>query len=100
ARRALLHAGSSLSHDRRAYFSARISSTIFLISASETRGEFGGIGIGPQTPEPPFFTFSTSISTALGLPRYLAATSLYDGPTIFLSSEWHALQPSFFIMSS
>src|SRR5581483_8256310 len=41
------------------FLSARISSTIFLMSASFTC-VFGGIGTGPHTPDPPFLTFSVS----------------------------------------
>ncbi len=44
-------------------YSFMMSSTIFLMSASGTAG-LGGIGIGPHTPEPPFFTFSESLATA------------------------------------
>src|SRR5512141_2015414 len=69
------------------------------MSASDTDA-LGGIGTGPQTPEPPFFTFSASFAGALASPRYFAATSLYAGPTTFLSIAWHAVQPSFFINSS
>jgi hypothetical protein len=38
----------------------------------------------------PFFTLSNSLAGALASPRYFAATSLYDGPTTFLSIAWHA----------
>src|SRR5436853_5853540 len=61
---------------------------------------FGGIGTAPQTPLPPFFTFSNSLSGALASPLYLAATSLYAGPTTFLSIAWQAVQPDFFNRSS
>src|SRR6266480_4436659 len=40
---------------RRYFFSVRIQATRFLTSASDTCA-FGGIGIWPQTPTPPFFT--------------------------------------------
>src|SRR5258706_7406441 len=68
------------------------------MSASGTL-EFGGIGTWPHTPTPPFFTLSTSIASAFGSLRYLLATSLYDGPTIFLSTSWHAVQAFFFASS-
>ena len=45
------------------------------MSASFTAA-FGGIGIWPQTPVPPFFTFSTSFASAPLSPSYFAATSL------------------------
>src|SRR5690242_1820841 len=81
------------------FLSARMRSTIFLASASLTC-VFGGIGTGPHTPEPPFLTLSVSFAAAEASPLYFAATSLYEGPITFLSSEWQALQPFFFIMSS
>src|SRR5947207_2604758 len=60
----------------------------------------GGIGTAPHTPLPPFLTFSNSFSGALASPLYLAATSLYAGPTTFLSMAWQAVQPDFFNRSS
>src|SRR5258706_13954541 len=60
----------------------------------------GGIGTWPQTPTPPSFTFFTSIASAVLSLRYLAATSLNAGPTIFLSTAWHAVQAFFFASSS
>src|SRR4030095_8196756 len=83
----------------RTYFSARMYATKILMSASDTVA-FGGIGTGPQTPEPPLFIFSASFAAAPASPRYFAAPSLYDGPTTFLSTAWQAVQPSFFISSS
>src|ERR1700704_3310909 len=74
------------------YFSDRIHFTSAFTSSSFTPA-FGGIITGPQTPEPPFFTFSTSIASAFASPLYLAATSLYAGPTSFLSTWWQAVQP-------
>ncbi len=56
---------------------------------------FGGIGTGPHTPEPPALTFCSSLAAAVLSPRYFAATSWYAGPTISLSTAWHAAQPSF-----
>lgn len=46
-----------------AHFSVKIQRTIFSMSASATCG-LGGIGTGPHTPTPPFFTFSTSLGTS------------------------------------
>src|SRR5689334_13654551 len=68
------------------------------MSASGT-AVFGGIGTGPQTPEPPVLTFCSSLAAAPLSPRYFAATCLYAGPTIALSTEWHAAQPSFCIIA-
>src|SRR5689334_16217116 len=62
--------------------------------------EFGGIGTGPQTPAPPFLTFVCSLAAALLSPRYLLATSLYAGPTTFLSIAWHAGMQLFFVSRS
>src|SRR5689334_8318927 len=64
------------------------------MSASLT-WELGGIGIWPQVPTPPSFTFFASYASAVLSPRYLAATSLYEGPTTFLSTAWQARQPLF-----
>jgi hypothetical protein len=43
------------------FFSVRIQSTRFLMSASDVVA-FGGIGTGPHTPEPPSFTFLMSFA--------------------------------------
>src|SRR5690606_9580594 len=59
----------------RQFAPARVQSTIALISASGTFG-CGGIGTGPQTPEPPFLTLSISFCSAELSPLYLSATSL------------------------
>src|SRR5256885_1857299 len=40
------------------------------------------------------------IAVAALSPLYFAETSWYDGPMIFLSTAWHAAQPSFFIIAS
>src|SRR5512147_726341 len=64
------------------------------MSASVTVG-FGGIGTWPQTPTPPAFTFAASLAAAPASPLYFAETSLYAGPTTFLSIAWHAVQPYF-----
>src|SRR3569623_1684744 len=82
----------------------RTKSTNFSMSASATRGEYGGIGTPPvtsvQLPLPPFFTYSTKRALAPASPLYLLATSCQAGPTTFLSSEWQAKQPLFFARSS
>ena len=62
-------------------------------------GPLGAIGTGPNTPEPPLRTFSISLAVA-SWPLYFAAISLKDGPTIFLSLAWQAMQPALFIASS
>src|SRR5690242_4467596 len=78
------------SRNKRGHLIDRIQATSFLMSSSLT-ALLGGIGTWPHTPTPPFFTFSSSIAWALALPLYLAATSLYAGPTSFLSTAWHAV---------
>src|SRR5450631_1622675 len=94
-----LRAGPSPGGSRGYFFSVRIQVTRSLMSASGTCA-FGGIGIWPQTPTPPFLTLSTSLATAPASPLYLAETSIYGGPTSFLSMVWQAAQPSFFIIAS
>jgi MFS family permease len=83
----------------RYFLSARIQVTRSLTSPAGTCG-LGGIGIWPHAPTPPSLTFFSSAACAFLSPLYLAATSTYAGPTIFLSIEWHAAQPSFFIIAS
>jgi hypothetical protein len=46
-----------------------------LMSPSGTAG-LGAIGTGPQTPEPPFFTFSASLASTPDWPLYFLAMSL------------------------
>src|SRR3569833_2949695 len=81
----------------------RTKSTNFSMSASATRGEYGGIGTPPvtsvQLPLPPFFTFSTKRALAPASPLYLLETSCLAGPTTFFSTEWQAKQPLFFANS-
>lgn len=67
------------------FLSVRIQATNALISSSETAA-LGGIGTCPHTPAPPVFTFCASFAGAPLSPRYFAATSWNDGPTIFLSA--------------
>src|SRR5687768_4351356 len=74
-----------------AYFWLITQAASFLASASLTC-VLAGMGTGPQTPEPPFWILAASLSTASFWPAYLAATSLYDGPTSFLSAAWQAMQ--------
>src|SRR4051794_18729755 len=81
------------------YFCDRIHFTSDLMSLSGT-WLLGGIGTWPQTPWPPFFTFSKSFASACLSSRYFAATSLYDGPTSFLSTAWQAKQLCFLASSS
>src|SRR3569623_345648 len=87
------------------------------MSASETRGEYGGMGAPPvtavQLPLPPLCTFlmstsfgapfSTVPSVSVALisfwPLYFSATSFHAGPTTILSTEWQARQPLFFANS-
>src|SRR6478672_10652311 len=42
----------------------------------------------------------TSFCSASGLPLYLAATLLYEGPSFCLSTEWQLRQPFFFTRAS
>src|SRR5438552_13019309 len=58
----------------RYFFRVRIHSTRLLTSASDTCA-FGGMGIWPQTPTPPFLTLSASLADAPASPLYFAATS-------------------------
>src|SRR5690606_1598298 len=62
-------------------------------------GGFGAIGIGPKLPLPPVRTFCINVATT-SWPLYLAAISLKEGPTIFLSLAWQARQPALFIAAS
>src|ERR1700749_4716221 len=73
------------------YFCDSTHFTRVLASASVTL--LGGMGTCPHTPEPPARTFFDSVARAFLSLLYLAATSLYAGPTIFLSTEWQARQP-------
>src|SRR5262249_38467309 len=72
------------------YFRERTHVTIVLTSASGTL--LGGIGIEPQTPLPPAFTFCSSFAAADLSPAYFLAISLYPGPTTFLSTAWQPWQ--------
>ena len=73
------------------YLVARIHVASFLASAGLTWA-LAGIGTGPQTPEPPLMILAASMSAASFCLAYLAATSLKDGPTTFLSTAWQAMQ--------
>ena len=68
------------------------------MSASGTAA-LGGIGIWPHTPCPPFFTFCCSVAATF-CPLYFWAISLYAGPTVFLSTVWHARQLCFLASAS
>ena len=62
-------------------------STNFEMFASDTRGEYGGMGTPPVTlvqfPLPPFFIFSINVWRASLLPLYRIETSFHAGPTTF-----------------
>ena len=53
----------------------RIQSTMMAMFSSLTWA-FGGMGTGPQVPDPPFLTLAISMSRAAASPAYLAAISL------------------------
>src|SRR5690349_5222510 len=65
----------AVDHRGEGYFCDRIHFTSARMSASGTEA-LGGIGTWPQTPVPPFFTFSKSRAAAPLSLRYFAATSL------------------------
>jgi hypothetical protein len=73
------------------YFVANIQAASFLASASLTCA-LAGMGTGPQTPPPPLMILPASLSAAPLSLAYLAAMSLNDGPTTFLSTAWQAMQ--------
>src|SRR5690606_5150173 len=50
------------------------------------------MGTGPQVPWLPFMILPASMSTASFWLANFLATSLYAGPTTFLSTEWQAMQ--------
>src|SRR3989338_7009829 len=83
----------------RSPYMLRTKSTSALMSASETRGEYGGIGTPPvtsvQLPLPPALTLPISMTRAVASPLYLAAMSFQDGPTTLLSMSWQARHPLF-----
>jgi hypothetical protein len=54
------------------------------------------MGTLPHTPLPPLDTLVISLASAPATPLYFLDTSIQDGPTIFLSIEWQAMQPFFF----
>ena len=57
--------------------------------ASASGSDCGGMGTGPQTPEPPDLILPARYST---LPACFLAISLKPGPTTFLSTPWQAVQ--------
>lgn len=73
-----------------------------LILASLTEAGVAGIGMGilGKEPEPPLRTFFSSVACAFLSPAYFAATSFNAGPTTFLSTLWHELQPAFLKIAS
>src|SRR4029079_13325354 len=74
--------------------------TSVLTSASGTAA-FGGIGTWPQTPCPPFFTFSTSFASASFCPAYFLATSAYVAPIVFVPlTTWQVVHMCFLARSS
>ena len=73
------------------HFICRIHATSARASVSD-RPALGGMGMGPHTPLPPFFTFCTSLSVAPLSLAYLVAISLKAGPTTLVFLEWQAMQ--------
>lgn len=65
------------------------------MSLSLTLGEFGGMGMRPHVPLPPFATLDINFASASPCSRYLAATSFHAGPTSFFSIVWQVKQPLF-----
>src|SRR3569832_2437039 len=69
-------------------------STSFSMSASATRGEYGGIGAPPvtsvQLPLPPFFTFSTRRALAPASPGGGGAAAGRAGPAAGGATEGQA----------
>src|SRR3989440_8733171 len=63
-----------------------------VFASSSLTVPFGGIGMGPHTPVEPSLIFFTRYASASFLDLYLAATSLYAGPTSFLSTVWQLRQ--------
>src|ERR1035437_3604732 len=74
-----------------AYFAKpAINSDIDLISASFAPMPFGGIAPSFQPNEPPLVILAAILLTASLSPLNFAEISINDGPTPFLSTEWHA----------
>src|SRR5262245_53061145 len=75
----------------RAYLRVRMNFAIVFSSSSLTV-PFGGIGIGPHTPVDPPLIFPARYASASLRDLCLAATSLYAGPTTFVSTWWQVRQ--------
>src|SRR3569832_1182580 len=73
----------------------RTKYTKITMSASASRGEYGGICTPPvtsvQLPLPPIFTFSTKRALAPASPLYLMETTSQAGPTTIFSTVWFVL---------
>src|SRR6266568_470890 len=70
-----------------AYFTVRMYFASVLASSSATV-PLGGMGMAPHTPVEPSLIFFARYASASLRDLYLAATSLYAGPTSFLSRVW------------
>src|SRR6266568_4304744 len=70
-----------------AYFTVRMYFARVLASSSATV-PLGGMGMAPHTPVEPSLIFFARYASASLRDLYLAATSLYAGPTSFLSRVW------------
>src|SRR5712692_1183153 len=70
-----------------AYFTVRMYFASVLASSSATV-PLGGMGMAPHTPVEPSLIFLDRYASASLRDLYLAATSLYAGPTSFLSRVW------------
>src|SRR5438445_322072 len=63
-----------------------------VLASSSATVPLGGMGTAPHTPVEPSLIFFTRYASASFLDLYLAATSLYAGPTTFLSTVWQLKQ--------
>jgi hypothetical protein len=66
---------------------------LMLVSLTDAGVAGIGIIILGKEPEPPLRTFFSSLACACLSPAYFAATSFNAGPTTFMSTLWHELQP-------
>src|SRR6266705_4183635 len=74
-----------------AYFTVRMYFARVLASSSATV-PLGGMGMAPHTPFEPSLIFFARYASASLRDLYLAATSLYAGPTSLLSRVWQLRQ--------
>src|SRR6266705_2619159 len=74
-----------------AYFTVRMYFASVLASSSATV-PLGGMGTAPHTPVEPSLIFFARYASASLRDLYLAATSLYAGPTSLLSRVWQLRQ--------